>query len=463
VRGTFRRMLRRCARLAALLLLAGCARGGGEPRLLLLLSVDTLRADRLGAYGSERGLTPHLDALAAESERFEAAYAPTSHTLPSVAALLTGRLPLEIGVVNNLSRLADGVPTLAGELAAQGFRTGAVVSNWVLRRDAGLDAGFAVYDDALPQQESARPVPERIAADTTRAALALVRECGADTAPRCFVWVHYQDPHGPYAPPSGRERLLERERREPDGTRQLPVLPGPFGAGGIPSYQAVEGQHEVAFYRAGYDAEVAYLDEQIGALLDGLREAGLWERSAVVFTADHGESLGEGDLWFGHGEDLSEVLVRVPLLLRVPGRPPRSRTDVASLVDVRRTLLALAGVPAPDAAERGRDLLAPGAEQTASRPLLATLGGSAVARYGIVDGEFKYVVEERDGAWRGRLHPRGDDALDLSAPAPHVAARLRGELEALLQSLPEPRAAAAQSLDEADRARLRALGYVPAR
>jgi arylsulfatase A-like enzyme len=443
----------------AALLLAGCA-DAPAPRLFLLVSVDTLRADRLGVYGSDRGLTPRIDALAAESEVFGAAYAPASHTLPSVAALLTGRLPQEIGVVDNRSHLADRVPTLATELAEQGFFTGAVVSNWVLRRAAGLDAGFAVYDDRLPQEEVARAVPERLAGDTTDAALRLVAECADEPARRCFVWVHYQDPHGPYTPPGGRERLLARERAEPDGQRELPILPGPFGSGGIPSYQALDGEREVAFYRAGYDAEVAYLDAEVGRLLDGVRERGLWERTVVALTADHGESLGENDYWFGHGEDLTEVLVRVPLLLRVPGRPPRARDDVASLVDLRRTLFGLAtGAPGgPD--ERGRDLLAADAPQGGSRPLLATLGGSRVPRYAIVEGEFKYVVTLEEGAWHGRLHRRGDDTSDLVAPAPHVARAMRQRLEALLRSLPEARPASERALSEAERAHLRALGYL---
>src|SRR5262245_1664861 len=330
------------APILAALCLAGCA-GEPAPRLFLLVSVDTLRADRLGAYGSDRGLTPRIDALARESELFRAAYAPASHTLPSVAALWTGRLPQEIGVVDNLSRLAPGVPTLAAELAERGFSTGAVVSNWVLRRSSGLDAGFSVYDDELPRREAARAVPERIASETTDAALRLVGRCAAEPAVRCLVWVHYQDPHGPYTPPAGgREARLARERAEPDGGRLLPILPGPFGTGGIPSYQALGGVREVAFYRAGYDAEIAYLDAEVGRLLDSVRERGLWERAVVVLLADHGESLGENDYWFGHGEDLTEALVRVPLLLRVPGRAPGERPDVVSLVDLRPTLLALA-------------------------------------------------------------------------------------------------------------------------
>jgi arylsulfatase A-like enzyme len=452
-------MPRARAAILAALGLAGCA-AAPAPRLFLLVTVDTLRADRLGAYGSDRGLTPRIDALARESQVFTSAYAPASHTLPSVAALLTGQLPQEIGVVDNLSRLPPEASTLASDLAARGFSTGAVVSNWVLRRASGLDAGFSAYDDELPQVESARGLAERIARETTDAARRQLAECAAEPERRCFLWVHYQDPHGPYTPPGGRESRLARERLEPDGRRLLPLLDGPFGRGGIPSYQLVEGEREVAFYRAGYDAEIAYLDAELGRLLDEVRARGPWERAVVVFTADHGESLGEGDYWFGHGEDLSEVLVRVPLLLRVPGLAPAARPDAASLVDLRATLLALAtGEPAPEGG-RGRDLLAPDAASDESSPFLATLGGARVAHYGLVEGRFKYVVSERDGEWLGRLTERGDDSTDLAAPAPHVARAMRTRLEAILRSLPQPETSPRAAGDEEERAHLRALGYL---
>ena len=143
--------------LALLLGLASCS--APPPRLLLLISVDTLRADRIGAYGSERGLTPNIDALAQESRVFTAAYAPTALTLPSVSGLMTGLYPQQIGIRNNESTLPDSVPTLAKAFRARGWRTEAVVSNWVLREDAGLAAGFDRYDDSMLQLEATRPYP----------------------------------------------------------------------------------------------------------------------------------------------------------------------------------------------------------------------------------------------------------------------------------------------------------------
>jgi arylsulfatase len=437
------------------LALAACREAGPERELLLLVSVDTLRADHLGAHGSELGATPRLDRLAAQSVVFDAAYAPSAHTLPSVSALMTGRQPEEIGAVNNDSVLAAGVPTLAAELRQAGWRTHAVVSNWVLRRSSGLDAGFDVYDDRFPQLEDTRPMPERLAADTTAAALREIEACRAASAAPCFVWVHYQDAHGPYTPPGGlRERFLARERARPDGRRRLPLRRDFLGLGGIPDYQALGGEDEVAFYRAGYAGEVAYLDEQIGALLAGLGPAG--ERATLVFTADHGESLGEQDYWFAHGEYLSEVLVRVPLWLRVPGVAPGRRRDVATLLDLHATLLRLATGRPPDPGRPGRDLLAAGAAERASPVYLATLGGSNATRFGWIEAGYKYVVTFRDGVWQGQLFRLGDDTLDLAAPAPQIAATQRERLAAFRErmSRPEP-----VTRPDVDRELLRALGY----
>lgn len=449
----------RGAILALALLLGSCgAPGARAPRLVLLLSVDTLRADHLGAFGGPADLTPNLDALARSSLRFANAYAPASHTLPSVSTLLTGLYPEELGVWSNESVLPSATTTLASSLRTAGWNTAAVVSNWILRRGAGLSGGFDHYDDELHEIEAARPLPERIAGETTDAALRALDACLPDRAARCFLWVHYQDPHGPYTPPAGeRERFLARESAAPGGARELPVLPGPFGPGGIPSYQVVGARRDVGFYRAGYDGEIAYLDRELGRLLAAVRERGLEDDAVIAFTADHGESLGEDDTWFAHGEFLSDAQVRVPLLIRAPGAAPGDRRDVVSLVDLRPTLEALALGAAPRGGA-GRALLAEGAETRNSTPYLAALRGAKLPRFGIVDGDFKYLLTLRDGVWDGRLVRRGHEDVDLTAAAPQVAARLRRELEAVhdrYHRAPESRA----EPDAAERARLEALGY----
>jgi len=440
--------------------LGACRSAPEPPNLLLLISVDTLRADHLTAHGSDLGATPNLDRLAAESVVFTAAYAPAALTLLSMSALMTGRYPEEIGVAANVVSIAEGVPTLAFELREAGWRTRAVVSNWVLRRESGIALGFDVYDDELPQVEANRPMPERIAVDTTTAALREIGSCLEEPEARCFVWVHYQDPHGPYSPPDGlRERFLERERRRPDGHRELPVRDDNLGLSGLPRYQALGAEREVAFYRAGYDGEVAYLDEQIGRLLAGLAPRARPERTILVFTADHGEGMGEGDYWFAHGEYLTDSLVRVPLWLRIPGVSPGRRDDVATLLDLHATLRRLGETDASNTAVYGRDLLAPGAAERASTPYFATLGASTRSRYGWIEGGYKYIVTLGNGVWQGQLFKLGNDEIDLAAPAPQLGASMRERLATFREQMPTPAPVVPAEISESDRAKLRALGY----
>jgi arylsulfatase len=449
-------------RLALALAVALGALACGEPsapRSLLLITVDTLRADALGAYGADGKLTPRLDALAESGLVFQAAYAPAPFTFPSIAAILTGHYPAALGIRTNASRLPDDVPTLATALRAKGFRTGAAVSSYVLRAKSGLARDFDVYDDVLPQSEATRDSPERIAPDTTRAALAVaerLRAGDAEDAQRYLLWVHYQDPHGPYTPPpelTAHARLLEPDA----GT--LPVLPGNHGGRGIPAYQVLGERREIADYRAAYRGEVAYLDAELGRLLDGLRERGLLEDALVVFTADHGEAMGEHGVWFAHGHDLTDDLVRVPLIVAGPGVAPGRRSDVVSLVDLVPSLLRALEAE-PPAELPGRDVLAPDASLEDSVPLLDTLAYGGTRSTGIVERGYKLILRFADGAWRARLYRRGREQVDIAAPAPQLAGQLRESLLARQErDRHAERVETPQQLDAAERAALEALGY----
>jgi arylsulfatase len=433
------------------------------PRLLLLLTVDTLRADRLGAYGSPRGLTPHLDALAADSLVFELAYAPAPFTVPSLVSLHTGRYPAELGLQINLSELRPDVATLAGTLAANGWKTAAVVSNVVLRQRDDLARGFEIWDDTMEETEAVRLWRERTALPTTDAALRLVDLWRSDpevSGRPLFLWVHYQDPHGPYTPPPGwRERYTEQEQRlAPD--RSLPEVVGSYGEGGIPRYQLLEDRHEASWYRAGYAAEIAWMDEQVGRLLGALHERGLASR--VVFAADHGEAMGEHDFWFSHGHHLTDEAVRVPLMLKLPGLAPGRRRDVASLVDVLPTLLAAALDAPPDPSLPGRNLLAEGAASQDSVPLLSTLSAYSKRRLGIVAGGYKLILTRRNDVWQPQLFRLGHEDVDLAAPAPQVTTQLRDQLWSLRERYDAGQLAPVRQISEQQRSQLEALGYMEA-
>jgi len=426
-----------------------CARDNEGPEFLLLLTVDTLRADHLGIYGGEGGLTPHLDRLARDAELFPYAFTPAPITLPSVASLLTGLYPDEHGIGLNTNVLPQGIPTIAEILSAHGVATGAVVSNFVLRRASRLDRGFRLYDDEYPQ-EDLRELPERIAVDTTDAALETLDRLRADSHGGVFLWVHYQDPHGPYTPPRGfREAFLERERNRADGRRLLE-------RDAIPGYQFLDGEREVAFYRAGYAGEVHYLDEQIGQLIEGLSERGLFDTAVVVFAADHGESLGEDERWFMHGGSLTEPLVRIPLLIRVPGRPSGLRPDAASLVDLLPTLLALYGLSPPPTV-RGRDLLAPDAQAVRNDVYLTRPADPR--QKGLIRDGYLYRVRPDGLGIREFLSPLGKTQEHRAAEEPRRLKAMRERLAAFRRSL-LPKAPEDQALSPQDRERLQALGYI---
>lgn len=451
-------LLARVCLMALVSLSLACDHPVEEARQLILISVDTLRADHLGAYGQPLALTPNIDVLAEASTVFTWAYAPSSYTLPSVSALLTGRYPEEVGVTTNRHVLAQGVPTLATILLERGWRTGAVVSNFVLGPAVGVDRGFELFDASLPQREAARPVPERIAKHTTDAALKMLDVLSGEGQERVFLWVHYQDPHGAYTPPPGyRERYLAHERTAPDGRRRLKRARGYLSVGRIPEYQFVEEQHEVAFYRAGYDGEIRYLDEEIGRLLRAVDRHRPADETILVFTADHGEALGEADFWFAHGEYLIQPLVHVPLMLRLPTQLPQLRTDVASLLDVLPTLAQALGFPPPPGV-RGRDLFAGGAEREASDVYLALPRHSSLPRFGLIADDYHYLVELEDGQRREQLFRLGNDS-DLAHLDTKRLQIMRQQLQRIRASVGQ-RSVQVQNLSPEDRRRLEALGYL---
>jgi arylsulfatase A-like enzyme/Flp pilus assembly protein TadD len=310
--------------LLALLVLpfVGCGEGQGPAARnpnLLLVTLDTVRADRLGCYGYAAAETPRLDRLAGEGIRFARAASPAPLTLPAHASLLSGLLPPHHGLRNNgAGSYPEGTATLATLLTDAGYRTGAFIGAFVLDRRFGLARGFEVYDDEIERDPGAGVVleAERPGRQVVDRALAWL---GQEDPRPFFLWVHLYDAHAPYEPPPAQRT------RHPDRP---------------------------------YDGEIAAVDEAVGRLLAELDRRGLGGRTVVAVAADHGEGLGE------HGEQthgllLYETTLRVPLLLRAPGVPARVVETPVSLVDLAPTLAGLLGraFPAPAAGTLdGRDL-----------------------------------------------------------------------------------------------------------
>ncbi len=270
------------------------------PPNIILITLDTTRADHLGCYGSERASTPHLDRLAQKSVLFSNAITTVPLTLPSHASILTGHTPLEHGVHNNGAFVLDpSMQTLAEDLQGIGYTTAAFVSCFVLSRQFGLAQGFEIYDDDLVAEE--RPAPE-----TTRRALEWI-----ENAPEqpFFLWVHYFDPHSPYEPPE------------------------PFAS-------ATRG--------TPYDAEISSMDAGLGELLDELRRRGIYDDAHVIVLADHGEGRGD-HREEEHGIFLYEECLRVPFLWKLPGdASPRRVESLVGCVDVSPTILEFVNVSVPE-------------------------------------------------------------------------------------------------------------------
>jgi arylsulfatase len=275
---------------------------------------------------------------------FERAIAASSRTSPAHASIMTSRYTREhsIGYQNGSTRL-EGARSLAHVFREAGYDTAAFVSNPNLRRRTGFENGFSVYDDDMPERERNRLQFERTARNTSKRAVAWLDDRAREPF---FLWVHYQDPHGPYAAPpeyAGRTRV-----EAPEGEKPLPVLKRNDGAGGIPAYQVLEGVTRLSDYKARYADEIAYADEWIGRLLDRF-DARRGERPGLVLlTADHGESFGAHGRYLVHGFSTTPPLAHVPLILRAPELEPGRRRRVVNHVDVMPTLLELAGLPAPD-------------------------------------------------------------------------------------------------------------------
>lgn len=433
--------MRGVAAALALVVLAGCGREATPPvaaattaRHLVIVTLDTLRTDRLGAYGSTTVPTPHFDRLAREGVRALDATTHVPITRPSHTTMFTGRYPADHGVRDNISLpLAGDVPTLAASLKAAGFTTAAFVSSFVLASSSGLDRGFDHYDDEV--EAAGTDGTPSIAQAQRRGDVTLGRleqwldaRSAAAQASRTALWVHLYDPHDPYEPPE------------------------PFAS---------------QYADRPYDGEVAWTDTLLGRLRSSLESRGLWNEALVVVTADHGEALGEhGET--GHGFFAYETTLRVPLVVRGPGvRAGQTLAPTFRLVDVTPTLLELLGLPALTGGVTGRSLAAALTHGAAPQP--ATTYAESLTP--LVHYQWSDLRALRDGSWKYILAPRPElydlsadpgETRDLATSNTATARRLRAALEGLLKAERE------RALDPASRPavsaetlqKLGALGYV---
>ncbi len=422
--------------LSALLLLAGCGGRSNRPLPeqrrqqkagpnLLLITLDTARADRLGCYGYQKAATPNIDRLAVDGVLFEKAFTPVPLTVSSHASIFTGCYPPHHGVHTNDEKLLDEPNLcLAEMLEARGYHTAAFLGAAVLHRDSGMAQGFETYFDDFSAAGPARAAasPEKSAAEVVDPAILwLLQEVEAPF----FLWIHLFDPHRPF---------------------QAPATFAARGSGDP------------------YDAEITYSDHWIGELLTALRVSGHRDNTVVAFLSDHGEGLGDHDET-AHGFFIYDSTLHVPLIISAPGLLPRGERiePLVRTVDLAPTLLDLLGVPVPagmhgtslkplidGAPDQPRELYAETYYPATSFGWSPLLGLRTAERKAILAPRPEYYLLEEDGG----------ETVDRYAEMPGEAAGLLARLEARVPQLEREGVSQTRLLDEQSREMLRALGYL---
>jgi arylsulfatase A-like enzyme len=435
------------------MMLLGCARDPEPPRAprtggppnILLVTLDTTRADRLGIYGYKAGTSPNIDRVAIEGLTWDRAYSTSSWTLPTHASLFTARYPRTHGALSNprgsliladavggdhnrayrADPLAEGPQTLAEFLAQAGYVTGGVVAGPWLLRLFGLDRGFADWDEEGADHESGR-----LGEDVTEAAVTWISEKRAEPF---FLFLNYFDAHLPYQDPEELWREFAT-----DATPEDPAHPERM--------------------RAGYDGEIRYMDRQLGVVFDHLRELELYDLTWIIITGDHGELFGEQGI-HGHGAGLYEGELRVPLIVKPPravgARPGRSR-ELIQVTDIWGLLAAGLGLDAP---EHVRERAAGVASPVFAEVYSARYEGPGWRAW--YDDQFKLLIGPLGKKQLYNLERDPHETDDVIRYEPKRVASMTAALDAFVAALPlaaasdEPRA-----IDAKTRRALERLGYL---
>jgi len=441
------------------------AEGTERPNVLLIL-VDTLRADHLSGYGHHRRTTPHLDRLSRQGLLFTSAVTPASWTVPSVAAVLTGHYPGTDGIgIGRRAGIPAGTPTLAGLLGEAGYATAGFSANALLDTDRGYELGFRHYfcTPHTDNQHTAGELNDRA-----------LRWLERHRDERFFCFLQYMDPHNPYDAP--------------------PFNPAPGGTGSPTAWRQgnvrmliageieIDRPEDVEQVKDCYDEEISHVDQQIGRLLAQLRRLDLLENTLVIVSADHGEELHDRGNW-GHGFTLYEELIRVPLIVRLPGGPELSRGREplpVSLVDILPTIGEVAGLDLIPPGAPGQSLLQPEEDRILRSGIWGT---RAPDFYAVSRGPHKYIylngMPQSQGARnRKRLFmvkdAPGDEMFfhlerdpgerhNLAGDAPEMEALLRQDLFRWLSEMgatARPPSEEQGRIDREMEEKLRAMGYM---
>jgi arylsulfatase A-like enzyme len=432
---------------AAALLLLSCHRQAPRPRNVILILVDTLRADHLSAYGYARPTSPSFDAFARETVKFDANRGQASCTFPSANSILTSRWPAAfLGQPDQKLGIPEGIPSIAEILHAQGYRTVAVSASAVVRRspsrfnpNGGFDRGFDVFDEECVWKSAA--CVNRVAAPHLK----------RGDKP-LFLYLHYIDPHGPYQPPKEWPRRFATGQPEKEWVRRGDPNPiGDWLYKGKPNPGLTPG--DLRHLKDLYDEEIAFFDARFAELLRAVRDAGLMDDSILAFVSDHGEEfLEHGEI--KHCRTLFDSSVHVPLLLKIPGVGPRTVTVPVQSLDLVPTLADYLGIKTGQTFA-GRSLRAE-IEGKGRRDLQFGLQGTLRS---VSDGRFKLVEDLAAGGIPKLFDLQADPGETRNVLAGQRRAYF-GLRDALAGWLARSEGKGAVDASRAAQEKLRSLGYI---
>jgi len=378
-----------------------------ERPAVILITVDTLRADHMSVYGYRRNTTPRLKDWATKAAVFEQAYTYWPKTRGSFVAIMTGRTAGESGYSAKHPELHSFTPTLAETLQKDGYETAAFVDNANVSSSLGFARGFQSYVEMWTNPS----LPDEVARTEaiTRRAIEYVRARAARDG--YFLWLHYVNPHAPYTPPQPYDRAFKGAIRS---DRTLKVVDGFFGGVSRQWAEAMPGKKRLSDFVNAYDGEIAYVDTQVDEVLRALDSVGALSRSTVIVSSDHGESLGEHDYYFDHGANLFDPVQRIPFLVVGRGATAHRSRVLVSTLDIMPTLLDAARVSFPSGLV-GRSVLPFAAGKAEStRELL--FGENDRGHQGVWDRRYKLVDPEPSAAKSVRaFYDRSRDAGETRA------------------------------------------------
>jgi arylsulfatase A-like enzyme/tetratricopeptide (TPR) repeat protein len=411
----------------------------GRVRNVVLISIDTCRADFLSCYGYQLQTTPNIDKLAQNGILFENAYTTVPFTLPAHCSMLTGTVPGYHGVLDNQGyRLGEDNITLAETLSDNGYTTAAFISSFILDSQFGLAQGFDSYEDEFENEQNPIGVVERTGDETTRHVIEWLEE---KRGKKNFIFLHYYDPHLNYEPPE------------------------PFDSKFV-NYAVAGKSKQEQDRRNAYAGEIAFTDYCIGQVIDKLKELGMYEKSLIIVTSDHGEGLGE-HRENTHGYFIYQSTIKVPLVFILPGGPKAKRINSpVSIIDIPSTVFSLLGIESPNMSQ-GKDLtpyFKGGRQPYPDRHIYCQSLGPTVyignSLLGVVNDRYKYIQTTRPELYELTNDP--EELTNLVDKESNRARIMKDKLTQILEETVRKDAAlgAKSTIDEESRKRLETLGYI---